>query len=78
MNINRYINFSRLLTLNYKKIGLSENQSQEVIFEAQKLLHQRRKKTFAKESQTEDTYLSSLAQQALDGEVAEPTKPYNE
>ena len=26
MNINRYINFSRLLTLNYKKIGLSDDE----------------------------------------------------
>lgn len=80
--IKEYIRLEKLAEENpevlSKKIGLSENQSQEVIFEAKKLLHQRRKKTFAKESQTEDTYLSSLAQQALDGEVAEPTKPYNE
>lgn len=26
MNINRYINFERLLTLNYKKIGLSDDE----------------------------------------------------
>ena len=26
MNINRYINFARLLTLNYKKIGLSDDE----------------------------------------------------
>ena len=26
MNINRYINFERLLTLNYKKIGLTDDE----------------------------------------------------
>ena len=26
MNINRYINFERLLTLNYKKIGLNDDE----------------------------------------------------
>mgnify|MGYP006334880155 FL=1 len=26
MNINRYINFERLLTLNYKRIGLTEDE----------------------------------------------------
>ena len=26
MNINRFINFARLLTLNYKKIGLSDDE----------------------------------------------------